>query len=37
MRVYNNVSGTATVYAHMGFGGIASTGEFTDIRLERME
>ncbi|MCX7846949.1 MAG: hypothetical protein N2595_02810 [bacterium] len=33
----NMIDGTATVYAHMGFGGIASTGDFTDILLERSE
>ncbi len=32
----NEVDGMATVYAHMGYGNIASTGEFTDIRLERV-
>ena len=26
--------GAAVVYAHMGYGRFASTGEFTDIRLE---
>jgi len=30
----NQVTGIATVYVHMGYGGVASTGEFTNIRLE---
>ena len=30
----NQVSGIATLYVHMGYGGVASTGEFTNIRLE---
>jgi len=30
----NMVSGTAIVYVHLGYGNIASTGEFTDIRVE---
>lgn len=33
----NQVTGTAVVYVHMGYGNVASTGEFTDIRLERIE
>jgi hypothetical protein len=33
----NMVSGTATLFVHMGYGNIASTGEFTDIRLEMIE
>ncbi len=32
----NQVSGMATVYVHMGYGNVASTGEFTDIRLEKI-
>ena len=32
----NQVSGIATVYIHMGYGGVASTGEFTNISLERL-
>ena len=30
----NQVTGMATVYIHMGYGNIASTGEFTNIKLE---
>ena len=30
----NKVTGPATVYVHMGYGGVASTGEFANIRLE---
>lgn len=30
----NHVTGKATVYVHMGYGGVASTGEFTDVKLE---
>ena len=33
----NQVSGIATVYVHMGYGGVASTGEFTNISLEKLE
>jgi len=33
----NQVTGIATVYVHMGYGGVASTGEFTNIRLELIE
>ncbi len=32
----NQVTGMATVYVHMGYGNVASTGEFSDIRLEKM-
>ena len=32
----NQVTGIATVYVHMGYGGVASTGEFTNIRLEKL-
>ena len=32
----NQVIGTATVYVHMGYGNIASTGEFTNIKLEKI-
>ena len=30
----NEATGAATVYLHMGYGGIGSTGEFKDIRFE---
>jgi len=30
----NQFTGMATVYVHMGYGNVASTGEFTDVRLE---
>ncbi|NLF38891.1 hypothetical protein GX586_05560 [bacterium] len=30
----NEVTGVATVFVHMGYGGARSTGEFTNIRLE---
>ena len=33
----NQVTGIATVYIHMGYGNVASTGEFTNIRLEKIE
>jgi len=33
----NRVTGVATVYIHMGYGNVASTGEFTDIKLELIE
>jgi hypothetical protein len=33
----NRVSGMATLFVHMGYGNIANTGEFTDIRLEMIE
>ncbi len=33
----NQVTGTATVYFHMGYGNVASTGEFSNIRLEKVE
>ena len=32
----NEVTGKAVVYVHMGYGNVASTGEFTNIRLERI-
>ena len=35
--ITNTVSGTATIYAHMGYGATHSTGEFTNIKLERLE
>ncbi|MCX7001956.1 MAG: GDSL-type esterase/lipase family protein [bacterium] len=33
----NQVSGTAVVYVHLGYGNVATTGEFTDVRLEKVE
>ncbi|MCX7847487.1 MAG: hypothetical protein N2595_05625 [bacterium] len=33
----NVVDGVATVYAHLGYGNVATTGEFTDIVLERLQ
>lgn len=33
----NETAGMATVYAHMGYGGVSATGEFTDVRLERLK
>jgi len=33
----NHVTGTALVLVHMGYGGVASTGDFTDVRLEMIE
>jgi len=33
----NQVTGTAVVYAHLGYGRVATTGEFSSIRLERIE
>jgi hypothetical protein len=32
----NQVTGTAVVYVHMGYGAVAATGAFTDIRFERL-
>lgn len=32
----NQVTGTAVVYVHLGYGNVATTGEFTGIRLERV-
>jgi hypothetical protein len=34
LLITNRVTGTAMVFVHMGYGSVASTGEFTDIRLE---
>ncbi|MEA3496282.1 MAG: hypothetical protein U9R42_09630, partial [Bacteroidota bacterium] len=33
----NQVSGIATVYVHIGYGNVASTGDFTNIRLEEIK
>jgi len=33
----NRVAGIATVYVHMGYGNVASTGEFADIKLEMID
>ncbi len=33
----NRVTGMATVYVHMGYGGVGSTGEFTNISLEKIK
>ena len=33
----NQVTGMATVYVHMGYGGVGSTGEFTNISLEKIK
>ncbi|MCK5853340.1 hypothetical protein KAH27_09965 [bacterium] len=33
----NEVTGPATVYVHLGYGGIASTGEFSNIGLEAVK
>ncbi len=32
----NTIPGVATVFVHMGYGGVASTGEFTDITIEKL-
>ena len=32
----NQVTGTAVVYVHLGYGKVATTGEFTDVKLERV-
>jgi len=32
----NCVDGVATVYVHLGYGNVATTGEFTDIVLEKL-
>lgn len=33
----NYINGVACVYVHLGYGHAASTGEFADVRLERLE
>jgi hypothetical protein len=33
----NTVSGSATFYVHMGYGNVASTGEFADVKCELIE
>ena len=33
----NQVTGMATVYIHMGYGNVSSTGEFTNISLEEIK
>jgi len=33
----NKVDGNACIYVHMGYGGVASTGEFTNIKLEKIK
>ena len=33
----NQLTGTALVLVHMGYGGVVSTGDFTDVRLEIIE
>jgi hypothetical protein len=32
----NQITGTATIYAHLGFGGYATTGEFSNVMLEKL-
>jgi hypothetical protein len=32
----NHVSGTATLFAHLGYGNVASTGEFANIALDKL-
>ena len=34
--VTNMVTGTATVFVHVGYGGMPSTGEFAHICLEQL-
>ena len=34
--ITNQFSGTAVVYIDMGYGGVASTGEFADVRMEEI-
>ena len=31
----NNVTGTAVILVHLGYGSVGTTGEFTNIRLEQ--
>ncbi len=31
----NKVTGTATILVHLGYGGVGTTGEFTNVRLEK--
>ncbi len=31
----NKVVGTATILVHLGYGGVGTTGEFTNVRLEK--
>ena len=33
----NQVSGVANIFVHMGYGGVSSTGEFANIKLEKLE
>lgn len=36
-RIFTNeVDGVATIYVHLGYGNVATTGEFTDITLEKL-
>ena len=32
----NQVTGVASIYVHMGYGGVSSTGEFANIKLESL-
>ncbi len=32
----NQVSGVASIFVHMGYGGVSSTGEFANIKLEKL-
>jgi hypothetical protein len=32
----NSVTGVGALYVHMGYGNVASTGDFADIRLEKV-
>ena len=33
----NQVTGVASIYVHMGYGNVASTGEFANIKLEKLD
>jgi len=32
----NQVTGVASIFVHMGYGGVSSTGEFANIKLEQL-
>ena len=33
----NRVTGPASIYFHLGYGGVATTGEFTNVKLEKVK
>jgi hypothetical protein len=36
LAITNTVTGVGALYVHMGYGGVASTGEFADVTLEKV-